>query len=275
MDDIPDSIVDEIGPWSEVKLDIIRKYAQTYSNILSNQKYLHHVYIDAFAGLGYHKSKTTQLLVPGSPRLAVETEPPFEKYYFVDMNETKVAALGELETIRPGCVEVFEGDCNPILVDKIFPTVQYDKYMRALCLLDPYGLHLHWEPMALAGQLKTFDIFINFPVMDMNMNVLKHQPEKVDPKQAARMTAFWGDESWRDVAYSTTGNLFGWEEKEGNQKLVDAFCKRLKNVAGFSYVAEPLPMKNSTNAVVYYLLFASCNEKGKKIVNEIFDKYRD
>jgi hypothetical protein len=30
--------IDEIGPWSEVKLDIIRRYAVEYSKILSNQK---------------------------------------------------------------------------------------------------------------------------------------------------------------------------------------------------------------------------------------------
>ena len=90
-------LVDEIGPWSEIKLEIIRKYATAYSTILSKQPSLHHVYIDAFAGLGYHKSKTTKLLVPGSPRLAVETEPPFEKYYFIDMDQTKVDALGELD----------------------------------------------------------------------------------------------------------------------------------------------------------------------------------
>jgi len=30
--------IDEIGPWSEVKLDIIKRYAVEYSKILSNQK---------------------------------------------------------------------------------------------------------------------------------------------------------------------------------------------------------------------------------------------
>ena len=30
--------IDEIGPWSEVKLDILKRYAVEYSKILSNQK---------------------------------------------------------------------------------------------------------------------------------------------------------------------------------------------------------------------------------------------
>jgi len=50
---------DEIGYWSEVKLEILREYAAAYSRILAAQcqPKLHHVYIDAFAGAGVHVSK--------------------------------------------------------------------------------------------------------------------------------------------------------------------------------------------------------------------------
>ena len=48
---------DEIGYWSEIKLDIIKDYAAAYSRILSAQKNpsLHHIYIDAFAGGGVRR----------------------------------------------------------------------------------------------------------------------------------------------------------------------------------------------------------------------------
>jgi hypothetical protein len=55
-----------------------------------------------------------------------------------------------------------------------------------------------------------------------------------------------------------------------NQMIAEAYRKRLKEVAGFKYVPEPIPMRNSKNAVVYYLFFASPNETGAKIVGEIF-----
>jgi three-Cys-motif partner protein len=53
---------DEIGYWSEIKLDIVKDYASAYSRILAAQTKpsLHHVYIDAFAGAGVHISKTTR-----------------------------------------------------------------------------------------------------------------------------------------------------------------------------------------------------------------------
>jgi hypothetical protein len=45
-------------------------------------------------------------------------------------------------------------------------------------------------------------------------------------------------------------------------------------VAGFSFVPEPLAMKNSNNAVVYYLFFASQKPVAKKIIDDIFKKYK-
>ena len=60
---------DEIGYWSEIKLDIIREYASAYSKILAAQQRpkLFHVYIDGFAGAGANISKKSKDFVPGSP----------------------------------------------------------------------------------------------------------------------------------------------------------------------------------------------------------------
>jgi len=89
------------------------------------------------------------------------------------------------------------------------------------------------------------------------------------------MNAVWGDDSWRNAAYVKQRGLFGdIEEKASNERVVEAFRKRLQTVAGFGYVPEPIPMKNSTGAVVYYLFFASPNQTGAKIVKDIFDRYR-
>jgi three-Cys-motif partner protein len=142
-------------------------------------------------------------------------------------------------------------------------------------LLDPYGLHLNWEIILTAGQMKSIEIFLNFPIADMNRNVLRHNIEEVDPKQIARMNAYWGDESWRDAAYDGKRNLFGWQEKTDNHAVVAAFQQRLKSVAGFKYVPDPMPMRNTTNAVVYYLFFASQRPVAAQIVTDIFDKYKE
>ena len=159
------------------------------------------------------------------------------------------------------------------MLRQIFPTLKYESYRRALCLLDPYGLDLSWDVIFQAGQLATIDMFLNFPVMGMNRGALWRNPERVSAEQARRMTRFWGDESWRQVAYSTSGNLFGEPEKEPNEVIAEAFRKRLMAVAGFKRVPDPLPMRNSIGATVYYLFFSSQVGVAENIVVDIFAKH--
>jgi three-Cys-motif partner protein len=123
--------------------------------------------------------------------------------------------------------------------------------------------------------MKTIEVFLNFPIMDINRNALWRDRGKVDPRQTQRLTRYWGDDTWRSEAYSGEGDLFGFEEKTTNEALASAFRQRLISVANFAYVPEPIPMRNSKGAVVYYLYFASQNRNGAKIVKAIFDKYRD
>lgn len=267
---------DEINYWSEIKLDIVKEYASAYSTILTAQTKppLYHIYIDAFAGTGIHISRSTGEFVPGSPLNALLVQPPFREYHFIDLDSGKVDSLRALAGNRQD-VSVYEGDCNTLLLQKVFPHAEYRSYRRALCLLDPYGLHLDWQVILTAGQMKSIDIFLNFPVADMNRNVLWRNPERVDARQAERMNAFWGDDSWRSVAYDTSRNLFGWEEKTDNETVAEAFRKRLRTVAGFNHVPEPMPMRNSKGAVVYYLFFASQRPAAEHIVEDIFGKYRN
>ncbi len=90
------------------------------------------------------------------------------------------------------------------------------------------------------------------------------------------MTRFWGDESWKSTAYRSTPGLFETSEvKVENRELADAFRIRLQEVAGFGFVPPPLAMKNTQRSIVYYLFFAGNNATGRKIVDWIFNDYRD
>lgn len=264
---------ESIGYWSEVKLEIVRKYASAYSTILAAQSGLTHVYVDAFAGAGMHVSRTTGEMVAGSPLNALKVVPPFGEYHLIDLDGAKAASLREIVADRSN-VHVYEGDCNEILLSQVFPRIQYIDFRRGLVLIDPYGLHLDWEVLRTAGQAKTIDLFLNFPVYDMNLNVLRRNPEGAAATHVARMTRYWGDDSWRSVAYTTTGNLFGLEEKTDNGTIAAAFRQRLRAVAGFRHVPEPMPMRNSNNTIVYYLFFASQKDTANRIVTDIFAKYR-
>lgn len=268
--------LDEIGYWSEVKLEIVRKYAAAYSTILSKQTVIKgHVYVDAFAGAGTHISERTGQEVAGSPTNALRITPPFSELHFIDLDGVKIA---ELVRLSAGDRRVFvhTGDCNDVLLQEVFPRCRREDYRRALCLLDPYRLNLKFDVLRAAGAMKSIEVFYNFMIMDANRNVFMRDPTKVAPQDAERMDSAWGDKSWRSAAYTKSQGLFGEiEEKATNEVIAEAFRARLQSIAGFAYVPTPIPMRNSKGAVIYYLYFASQNKTGAKIVNDIFDKYRN
>jgi three-Cys-motif partner protein len=109
---------DVIGPWTEVKLDILGEYASPYSKILIANGF-YHLYIDAFAAGGAHLSRTTGDVVLGSALRALSTEPPFREYHFIDANLTRVDRLRESTSGRAD-VHVHAGDCNEILIRDVF-----------------------------------------------------------------------------------------------------------------------------------------------------------
>jgi three-Cys-motif partner protein len=230
-----------------------------------------------FVRIPAHVSKRTGEKIEGSPARALKVSPPFDHFYFIDLDEGKTK---HLETLCAGRADVtiHTGDSTQYLKQQLLPTIKYENYNRALCLLDPYGLHLDWEVMLQAGQSRAIDLFLNFPVMDMNRNAIWKNPDKVPQDSIERMTKFWGDDSWKQAAYaeSPQHNLFSGPDliKQSNDAVVSSFRDRLKKAAGFKYVPEPLPMKNSNNAVVYYLFFASQKPIAQKIVDDIFAKYR-
>jgi three-Cys-motif partner protein len=115
--------------------------------------------------------------------------------------------------------------------------------------------------------------------MDINRNALRRDPEETEPDQIERMNRFWGDNSWRETGYIPSNQMtpFGDLEKEKvtNEVFAEEFRRRLERIAGFRYVPKPIPMRNSRNAIVYYLFFAAHKPAAANIVIDIFKKYAD
>ncbi len=270
---------DEIGPWSEIKLEIIEKYGPAYTRAFGGKgRRLKKFYVDGFSGGGLHLLKATGEMVEGSPARALKVAPSFDGFYFIDMDKDKTDYLRKQCEGRSN-VTIFTGDCNEHLTRDVFPRIKYELFTRALCLLDPYGMHLNWDVIQQAGQSRAIDMFLNFPIMDINGNALTRNPDKATSESIERMNRFWGDDSWKKVAYveSSQRSLFGDPPdliKQDNDTMAAAFRERLRSVAGFAHVPEPLPMKNSNNAVLYYLFFAAASKTADKIIRDIFAKYR-
>lgn len=272
---------DEIGIWSEVKLAIIKDYVFPYVKILDNTRRksipsLQWIYIDAYAGPGYHLSKTTGETVEGSPLIALGAQPSFSEYHFIDKNPRRVEQLRRLAGPRND-VFTYDQDCNEVLLRKVLPRAKYEDYRRAVCLLDPYNINLSWEVIETAGKMGSVELFLNFMIMDINRNALTRDPSKARLTKVEQMSRLWGGDDWLDVGYDKQENLFGdiVHTKIPNERLAELFRKRLIDKAGFKYVPEPMPMKTKTNSTIYYLYFAGQKTSASKIVTDIFNKYRE
>jgi three-Cys-motif partner protein len=201
------------------KLEIVEKYGAAYTKAFANARNLKKYYIDGFSGPGVHVSKRTKAPIEGSPARALKIAPPFDAFYFIDLNADKTDYLRAICGNRSD-VHIHTGDCNEYLTRSLLPTIHYKKFNRALCLLDPYGLDLDWEVILQAGQSGAVDMFLNFPVMDMNRNAIWRDPDKAPAGGVDRMNKFWGDDSWRDAVYAEPRqrSFFGPELVEARQR---------------------------------------------------------
>ena len=223
-----------------------------------------------------HLSKSTGEMVPGSPFNALLVQPPFDRIVLIDVDAEKAESLTRL-CGHDKRVEIVPGDCNEVLSKKVAPMLSFSSYWRGLCVLDPYGIHgktLKWQTVKQLADLKTLDIFLNFPLMDINRNTLRNRLNDASVSNVAAFKEFWGGEDWIDKMYQP--DLFRELDKVGtNLTLAGLFQQRLREVAGFAFVPDPVLMKNTKGGQLYFLFFASHQPVAQKIVIDIFAKYTE
>lgn len=266
---------DEVSYWSQIKLDLVKKYAAAYSKIMAAQKQpsFEHVYVDVIASAGLHLSRGSRTFIPGSPVNILLITPGFYRYYLIDVRAEKTSALKQMVADNPK-VSIIPGNGNDALTTKVFPHVQWNQYRRGLCLLDPHGLHLDWKVIETAGKLKTLDVVLSFPVADVHGNALWRNPAGLNRPDLEQLARYWGDDSWRDVPYKSPIDSSGRSTKTDLDTIAAAFRARLQSVAGFKHVLEPMPMRGSKGALNYYLFFASQKPLADDILKEIFETYK-
>ena len=281
------------GVWTEIKLNCIEKYLQAYMTIF--RKSLKAIifktfYIDGFAGSGtwcppgikkqeelilYNDQKS---VMDGSARKALSLTYPFDHYLFIESNDHCINNLQGLKIEFPPLadrVEVVKGDANMIITN-FCKGFNRNHRERAVMFLDPFGMEVDWSTIGAVGDTKAIDMWLLFPV---GVAIIRLLRKKDLPSDAwtKRLDTTFGTNQWQNRFYSsiTEETLFGAEERsvrEANWQSVSLFMiERLKSK--FTYVTEtPLVLRNSTSSPMYILCFASQNEKGHKIAQDIINK---
>ena len=267
------------GPWTEQKLEILRRYLDAYTTALKNQPF-QLIYIDAFAGKGTwaHGLEYTsgiygdfQKLRDGSPRIALGIEnKQFDRLVFIEKDSDKANELMALHKDFPGRnIKVIEDDANvalPQLCDGL------EGYDRAVVFLDPYATQVSWDTVARLAETKKADCWILFPLMaTTRMMPTKREPPKAQAERLDRI--FGGREPWRHIYQpSPQLSLIPYEPElqrsPGSDQISDSYRKRLESV--FARVVPTAHLlRNSRNSALFDLMFAASNPKGASIAVRI------
>jgi three-Cys-motif partner protein len=287
------------GDWTNDKLERVRKYLQAYTTIFNanpRAQKLHTIYVDAFAGTGYRISKSDhaeevsfleeveedkQAFLKGSARIALEVEPSFKEYIFIERDPDYVPELTRLRAEfapKRGKITVISQDANTYLLDWI--EVTNWRSSRAVVFLDPYGMEVEWPVIRALGDTQAVDLWILFPLgVAVNRLLTKSAPP---PESWARaLTRIFGTDDWKEAFYPPHKvlTLFGEEEIQPKQadfeKIGQFFINRLKT-AFIAVSPNPLALMNSRNNPLYLLCFAAANPRGAptalKIANYILEQ---
>lgn len=229
-------------------------------------------YIDAFSGSGRPKARDEDRFIKGSPQIALDQDPPFDSYTFIELSGWRADRLRALQDEYPSRrVRIIEGDCNDVIRRVVTSRFRGQRDKRGFVLLDPFGTQLEWETIADIASTGSLETIINFPTMGCNRAGLPKDPDALTDRNRRIMNRVWGDESWYDLLYEERRGL--WDihvvkrAPTSALKLGQLFRARLLDV--FGHVSEPRVICNAHNVPIYCLMFAGHNKTGAKIADYV------
>ena len=252
------------GPWTVEKLDALRAYLSAYAQALKNQPFRRH-YIDAFAGTGDRAIKRQEaatlmdipeldVMAKGSARVALEIDPPFDRYIFIEKRRRRSSALEHLKSEFPSrAIEILNEDANTA-VQWICRDSDW-RSNRAVLFLDPYGMQVSWETLVAVASTKAIDVWMLYPT-GMGLNRLLTKDGDIPSEWQETLDRSLGTPSWREAFYRVqeTTDLFGHAStdrvKEASTGKFEAFLlDRFRTI--FAGVApEAMPLRNSRGQVM-------------------------
>lgn len=284
------------GGWTQRKLDVLKKYLRAYTKIFKRNpraRFYSISYVDAFAGTGTLRrpalgglakflpelQEAEEEFRKGSVRRALEVEPPFDRYIFIEKNAKKCKELEATSAdFSNRHVTIINKDANSALLDwcgNLDP-----KRERAVVFVDPFGASVKWEVIAALGRTHAVDLWILFPYSAINRMLVRTR--KPPTAWADRLTSVFGTRDWENRFYSTTAfrslldsqGIKSVHKSADHRVITGFFVERLETE--FVAVSKPFPMHNSNGSLLFLLFFAAANEhsatKGLKIANDIIGK---
>ena len=289
------------GAWTEEKLNAFEKYVNAYLTIMNKYRGQYDwklIYFDGFAGSGSRNEDTTsednQLMIDliDEHQIAAEELTPykgaaervlniaqdgFDFYYFIDKDAASSSQLQEklASYQKDKRLEFRHSDANTE-VTKLADAMRKNSKLKALVLLDPFGMQVDWSSIERLKGTST-DLWILIPT---GVIVNRLLDRKCKLTHIEKLTSFFGkDEAFlRNYFYNTRQEttLFGDTEvvekvQEPIRMIANLYIQQMKTI--FKYVTEePLVLYNTRNTPIFHFACASNNESAVKIAHEIINK---
>jgi len=257
------------GRWAIEKLHYLDRMIDMFETSM-RKKWSVRNYVDLLCGPGKNRIGDTGKVVLGSPLRALTFRHPFTGYYFVDLDQENTNALTARCSASPYSdrVTIWPGDCN-ILVNRVVMALLGMPSLN-LAFLDPEGLELHWNTVATLATVPHIDLIINYPQSGLTRNMRK----EFQAESPSSIDRFFGSNEWRQI--------YGAHHLRGDchVRLVDFYRRNLQQL-GYVYIrsqddiADAPLMRNTKEAPLYRLLFASKHELGGKFWKQAVSKKPD
>lgn len=247
--------------YARYKLETLRYYIHMTNTSMRDKPWRDRFYIDLQAGPGKNKIGNTVHL--GSPLIALTAEYPFTQYRFNELGDLENTALQQrvgASTLEDR-VKILHSDVNASVNPVCDEIDAIDKKRLAgrwpclnVAFLDPEGLELEWKTVERLAQVNRMDMIINFSTSGIRRSVGRGNHEVVD--------RFFGHSQWRKIAESG-------DPVTQRRNYITMYRSQLEKF-GYHVDVDPdvgshdISIKNSKNAEVYSLIFASKHELGDK-----------
>ncbi len=280
-------------PWTEDKLEILRRYLDAYTTALKHKDFALW-YIDAFAGTGeisvsdsiagqaansmLCEIENEHASLDGSARIAANIqEKSFDKLIFIEKDAVSVGLLRR----RFGSddrIDIRRGEAN----EELQQICQETPWIctRAVVFLDPFGTQVQWETIEAIAETQCIDVWILFPTMAVRR--LLPIDRLPDDEYQPRLNRIFGNSTWKECFYEKQQqlNLFGEVEvshqsSQGTQVIVEYYREQMEKI--FADVSDRKRLRYpGNNSVLFDLIFAVSNPNAKslamRIAKHILDK---
>lgn len=278
----------QAGIGTHQKYSILEEYCHQLGLIMRNRN-LDHYFIDACAGSGVVQDISTPRYLDGSPlvmaktkdwvenRIRDKTKPKHVNCVFIEVNP-KTFELLERNTSQFSNCRRLRGDCNKVL-PKLLDEIESNHWTPfSFIYIDPFGLGdppIQMETLKRILERNYTELFLQLTI-DGLIRVAGHLRylDSSDPDKRKKAKTYCKTLSLvigNDRIEEFCKKWPSWREGEREKKALEYY---ISGLCGYYQHIECVEIPVGSKRPVYYLIYTTRKDVGKKIMKNIIDALR-